>query len=98
MRRDPPLARAALAEAYDPGADESKSAASMARLTGDVLSPAMNIKQALAHFHRLEAEALAVVDGPDQRHVIGLLGETFAVRRHTEELDNSHRDLIGEPD
>ncbi len=57
----------------------------------------MNIKEAMALFDRAEAEALAVVDGPETRKVIGLLNETFAVRRYAEELDKSRSELIGEP-
>jgi CIC family chloride channel protein len=86
-----------LAEAYAAGADESRPVAELARFTDDVLTPAMNIKQAMAMFDRVEAEALAVVESPESRRVIGMLNETFAVRRYAEELDKSRRELIGEP-
>ena len=87
---------AALAEAYAPDADEAKPSGSLARLADCTLVPAMNIKQAMALFDRVEAEALAVVDAPETLRVIGLLNETFAVRRYAEELDKSRQDLIGE--
>jgi len=51
----------------------------------------------MASFDRLEAECLAVVESLEDRRVLGLLNETFAVRRYAEELDKSHRDLVGEP-
>ena len=57
----------------------------------------MNIKDAMAVFDRTEAEALAVVDDPDSRNLIGVLKETFAIRRYAEELDQSRRELVGEP-
>ena len=88
---------AALAEAYAADADEARPASELARFADCVLMPAMNIKQAMALFDRVEAEALAVVDAPDSVKVIGLLNETFAVRRYAEELDKSRREAIGEP-
>jgi CIC family chloride channel protein len=88
---------AALGEVYAPSVDEATPAADLARLSDLMLTPAMNIKQAMALFDRSEAEALAVVDSPEARKVIGLLNETYAVRRYAEELDKSQRDLIGEP-
>jgi CIC family chloride channel protein len=89
---------AALAEAYAPDADETAPSSSLARFTDCALTAAMNVKQALALFDRVEAESLAVVDSADDRRVMGLLNETFAVRRYAEELDKSRRELIGEPD
>jgi CIC family chloride channel protein len=61
----------------------------------DVLEPQMNIKDAMRLFDRAESEALAVVDGPTTRKVIGLLTEAHALRRYAEELDRARRDLIG---
>ncbi len=86
-----------LAEAHAPGADEEAPASSLAKLQDCMLLPAMNVKEAMAVFDRVEAETLAVVDGPETRQVLGLLNETFAIRRYAEELDKSRRELIGEP-
>ena len=86
-----------LAEAFAAEVDDARPASDLAVLTDQVLTPEMNVKQAMERFDRLEAEALVVVDGPDSRHVLGLLTETFAIRRYAEELDTSRRDLIGEP-
>jgi CIC family chloride channel protein len=55
----------------------------------------MNIKDAMRLFDQAESEALAVVDGPGTRKVIGLLTEAHALRRYAEELDRARRDLIG---
>ena len=57
----------------------------------------MNVQDAMALFDSSEAETLAVVDAPESRRVLGLLNETFAVRRYAEELDKSRRELVGEP-
>jgi len=63
----------------------------------DVLVPSMNVKDAVAVFDRSESEALAVVDGPANREVVGLLTEAHAMRRYAEELDKVRRGLSGEP-
>lgn len=86
-----------LADAHAFGQDEAAPASRLARLQDCVLTPAMNIKEAMALFDRAEAESLAVVDSFENRRVLGVLNETFAVRRYAEELDQSRRDLIGEP-
>ena len=84
----------AVAEAHASAGDDPRSAADFATQVDESLAPAMNIKDAMACFDQAEAESLAVLD--DQRRVIGLLNETFAIRRYAEELDKSHRELIGE--
>jgi CIC family chloride channel protein len=70
--------------------------ADVLRHADEVLLPQMSIKEAIAAFERAEGDALAVVDGADTRHVIGLLTEQFALRRYSEELDRSRRALSGE--
>ncbi|HUN41851.1 MAG TPA: chloride channel protein [Acetobacteraceae bacterium] len=61
-----------------------------------MLLPQMTIKEAIAMFETAETDALAVVDGPEKRHVIGLLTEQYALRRYSEELDRKRRELSGE--
>ncbi len=61
-----------------------------------VLVPKMTIKEAVAMFENAESDALAVVDGPETRHVIGLLTEQHALRRYSEELDRRRREMSGE--
>ena len=87
----------ALAEAFAAGLDETRPASELAVLKDHALTPDMNIKQALESFDRVEAEGLAVVDSLESRRLLGLLTETFAVRRYAEELDKSRRELIGDP-
>ncbi len=62
----------------------------------DMLLPQMTVKEAISAFERAESDALAVVDGIDTGHVIGLLTEQYALRRYSEELDRSRRELSGE--
>ena len=88
---------ASVTEAHAPGADENAAAASLAHLADVMLLPAMNVKEAMKLFDRVEADAFAVVDGAESRLVVGLLNETFAIRRYAEELDKSRSELIGEP-
>jgi CIC family chloride channel protein len=61
-----------------------------------VLLPQMTIKEAVAMFENAESDALVVVDNLDGRHVIGLLTEQYALRRYSDELDRSRRELSGE--
>ncbi len=61
-----------------------------------MLLPQMTIKEAVAMFESAESDALAVVDGPETKHVIGLLTEQYALRRYSDELDRRRRELSGE--
>ncbi|MDE8346669.1 MAG: chloride channel protein [Acidocella sp.] len=60
------------------------------------LLPGMSVKEALDLFESAEADALAVLDGAQTRHVLGLLTEQFALRRYNEELDRRRREVSGE--
>ncbi len=62
----------------------------------DMLTPQMTIKEAVALFEAAEADALAVVDSVENRKVIGLLTEQYALRRYSEELERRRRELSGE--
>ena len=95
------LGMAMVAEAFaladDAGEDDAaRTAADIARWRDTPLSPAMNIKQAMAVFDKTESEALAVVDTPEDRRVIGLLTEGYALRRYAEELDKARLGLSGD--
>ena len=61
-----------------------------------MLLPQMTVKEAVAMFEKAETDALAVVDAPERRHVIGLLTEQHALRRYNEELDRRRRELSRE--
>ena len=59
------------------------------------LLPGMTVKEAIAVFEEAEADALAVLDGPETRRVLGLLTEQYALRRYNEELDRRRREVAG---
>jgi CIC family chloride channel protein len=77
-------------------ADENHHVSDLLHYTETVLLPQMTIKEAVAMFENAESDALAVVDGPETRQVIGLLTEQYALRRYSEELDRRRRELSGE--
>src|ERR1700736_1743168 len=60
----------------------------------DFLLPEMTVQHAVAVFDRAETEALAVIDAPATRRVIGLLTEAHALRRYTEESELHRRELL----
>jgi CIC family chloride channel protein len=78
------------------GGDAKAPVADLICHQNDMLQPSMNIKHAAALFERSESEALAVIDDPLHRRVVGLLTEAHVLRRYTEELDKARRDLAGE--
>ena len=84
-----------LAEAYGDKDDQHK-VGDILHYTDTILLPQMTIKEAVAMFENAESDALAVVDGPETRHVIGLLTEQYALRRYSDELDRRRRELSGE--
>ena len=69
----------------------------LAREKDTVLTPELNVKEAMRAFDLTESETLPVVESLEGRKVIGLLNEAFAARRYAEELDKSRRELTGEP-
>ena len=77
-------------------ADDHHVVGDLLHHTDTVLLRNMTIKEAVAMFENAESDALAVVDGPETRHVIGLLTEQHALRRYSEELDRRRRELSGE--
>jgi CIC family chloride channel protein len=60
------------------------------------LLPQMTIKEAVALFEDAESDALAVLDSAENRRVIGILTEQYALRRYSEELDRRRKELSGE--
>ncbi|MGA3398775.1 MAG: chloride channel protein [Acetobacteraceae bacterium] len=77
-------------------AEDDHKVADILHYTDTMLLPQMTIKEAVAMFENAESDALAVVDGPETRHVIGLLTEQYALRRYSEELDRRRKELSGE--
>jgi chloride channel protein, CIC family len=88
-----------LPEAHGPELDEEAAnlkLEALLRCRDVVLLPSMNVKEAAAVFETAAADALAVVDDPERRQVLGILTEAHALRRYSEELDQRRRELVGE--
>jgi CIC family chloride channel protein len=84
-----------VADAHAAG-EETGHVADLLHHAGIALRPDMTVKEAAHLFETEEADALAVVDGPETLRVIGMLTEQFALRRYSEELEKRRRDLSGE--
>jgi CIC family chloride channel protein len=79
-----------LIEVHAPDLDaksEQLRAGDLAHHPSDFLLPQENLKLALTRFTEAEAEALAVLDNPDDRRVIGFVTEGYALRRYSQELE-----------
>jgi CIC family chloride channel protein len=85
-----------VAEAHASELDETKAIREILHFTDAPLLPTMTIKEAVVAFDKAEAEALAVIQSRENRHVVGLLSEAHALRRYSEELELRRRELIGE--
>ncbi|WP_018327725.1 chloride channel protein [Rhizobium giardinii] len=68
----------------------------LVRYKAAYLLPTMNAKQAATIFEHTESEALAVVNNKIEQRVIGLLTESYTLRRYSEELDKRRREVSGE--
>jgi CIC family chloride channel protein len=77
-------------------ADDAHHVSDILHHADAMLLPGMTIKEAVAMFENAESDALAVVDGPRTRRVLGILTEQHALRRYSEELDRRRRELSGE--
>ncbi|MFJ6322071.1 MULTISPECIES: chloride channel protein [unclassified Rhizobium] len=76
--------------------DEEHGLSDFIRHRSEFLQPQMNAKQAAAMFEQTKSEALVVVDDPLERRAIGLLTESYTLRRYSEELDRRRREVSGE--
>ncbi|MCQ8279058.1 chloride channel protein [Acetobacteraceae bacterium KSS8] len=82
-------------ELHDPERPAEKLS-DLLHLRDSVLMPQMTVREAVSLFEKSEADALVVVDDIKRRQVIGELTEQHALRRYSEELDRSRRELSGE--
>jgi CIC family chloride channel protein len=85
-----------VAEAHAPELDEAKPVRDIMHFKDAVLFPTMTVKEAVIMFDHAEAEALAVVDAPDKRDVVGILTEAYALRRYSSELEQRRQEILGE--
>ena len=84
-----------VAESHVETAD-TKYVGDILHYTDTVLLAQMSVKKAIELFELAESDALVVVDDAENRQVIGLLTEHYALRRYSDELDRRRRDLSGE--
>jgi CIC family chloride channel protein len=85
-----------VAEAHGVEDPKVNTIESLLRYRDVVLTPGMNVREAAATFDRAEAEALAVIESPTRRHVVGLLTEAYVLRRYAEESERRRREALGE--
>ncbi|KAB0678849.1 chloride channel protein [Aureimonas leprariae] len=84
-------------DAYSEDIDDlDKSVKELVRFKDFMLLPQMNAREASRLFDRAESEALAVVDDPASKRVLGLLTESHLLRRYSEELEARRREAAGE--
>ena len=85
-----------VAEAHSDEFDETMPVREILHFQETMLLPTMTIKDAVTMFDKAEAEALAVIEAPDNREVIGLLTEAYALRRYSGELEQRRQEILGE--
>jgi CIC family chloride channel protein len=85
-----------VAEAHSPELDETLAVRDILHFPGTTLLPTMTVKEAVALFDKAEAEALAVIETPKSREVVGLLTEAYALRRYADALEQRRQELLGE--
>jgi CIC family chloride channel protein len=86
-----------VAALYVEPADPAEAGATVGALAehGDAaLRPEMAIKEIMEVFDHTTADELAVVDPAGQP--LGMVSESYAIRRYADELEKARRDLIGE--
>ena len=77
--------------------DDQAPAAALAQRQGTLL-PGQSVRAALERFEEHEVEALAVVDAPDRRRVLGYLTEAYAQRRYRHALERQRSHELDESD
>jgi len=80
--------------AYAEGLDPAMPVSEIAINVDAALTPGMDIAAVMTRFDASGADELAVLDG--DRHVLGILSESYVRRRYAEELEKAQRQLFGE--
>lgn len=80
--------------AYTEGLDPHSAVVSLASEHDVVLTPDMDIAAVMASFDEARTDELAVLSA--ERHVLGIVSESYVRRRYTEELEKAQRELFGE--
>jgi CIC family chloride channel protein len=85
-----------VAEAHASELDPALPIKNILHYTEVALLPTMTVKEAVTAFDKAEAEALAVIESLETRRVVGLLSETYTLRRYSDELELQRQSLIGD--
>jgi CIC family chloride channel protein len=85
-----------VSDAHAPELDEARPIRDIMHHRDSWLLPTMTVKEAVILFDRAEAEALAVVEAPDAKEVVGLLTEAYALKRYSTELEQRRQEILGE--
>lgn len=80
--------------AYAEGLDPAMPVSEIAINVDAALTPGMDIAAVMTRFDASGADELAVLDG--DRHVLGILSESYVRRRYAEEIEKAQRQLFGE--
>jgi CIC family chloride channel protein len=87
---------ALVAEAHASELDPALPIKNILHYADAALLPTMTVKEAVIAFDKAEAEALAVIESPETRRVVGLLSETYTLRRYSDELELQRQSLVGD--
>jgi chloride channel protein, CIC family len=87
-----------VAEAHASEVDPALPIKNILHYTEVALLPTMTVKEAVTAFDKAEAEALAVIESLETRRVVGLLSETYTLRRYSDELELQRQSLVGDGD
>lgn len=85
---------AVVPSAYADGLDQAAPIATLASNRDAALGPDMDIGMVMASFDEARTDELAVLS--KDRHVLGIVSESYVRRRYAEELEKAQRDLFGE--
>src|SRR6202795_2129469 len=87
---------ALVAEAHAPDLEATSGLANILHHRDAVLTPVMNIQEAITVFDDAEAESLAVVEAGGEHRPVGILTEAHAMRRYAAESERWRRNAVGD--
>jgi CIC family chloride channel protein len=87
---------ALVAEAHAPDLEATSGLANILHHRDAVLTPVMNIQEAITVFDEAEAESLAVMEAGGEHRPVGILTEAHAMRRYAEESERWRRNAVGD--
>jgi CIC family chloride channel protein len=87
---------ALVAEAHAPDVAAASILADILHYRDAVLTPLMNIQEAIVVFDDAEAESLVVIEPGGERRPVGILSEAHAMRRYAEESERWRRNAVGD--